>query len=330
MTLIRYRRLTAEHSKAIQRGTEALESLADRLAFVRPPYDLANVARSADAFGADLLLLDYIQRIGAHGEHADRRGAVDATMGSLRQFADAGVAIVVVAALARSKDAKGRSSYNDGLSLASFRETSELEYGADDAFILAPANDGGDGAPSSRVILKHLKSRHGESRDIRPDLRPEAPAVHSGRAPRDREAWTEARQRQASFGPSSPLESEPSGQRQRRGRAVSEGSNPPARRKTPKRVSRLRFELLNAFVDSGMADLSRGELAVWLILYRDTKPGGTARASLGDIARRAGIDRQTASRAVGRLARRKMLQVLRRGGLNQGPSEYRIFPFPMD
>ena len=101
LTLIRYRRLTAEHSKAIQRGTEALESLADRLAFARPPYDLANVARSADAFGADLLLLDYIQRIGAHGEHADRRGAVDATMGSLRQFADAGVAIIVVAALAR-------------------------------------------------------------------------------------------------------------------------------------------------------------------------------------------------------------------------------------
>jgi replicative DNA helicase len=164
LTLIRYRRLTAEHSESIQRGTEALESLAERLAFVRPPFDLANVARSADEFGADLLLLDYIQRIGAHGEHADRRGAVDATMGSLRQFADAGVAIIVVAALARSKDTKGRSSYSDGLSLASFRETSELEYGADDAFILAP--DNGEGAADSRVILKHLKSRHGEARDI--------------------------------------------------------------------------------------------------------------------------------------------------------------------
>jgi replicative DNA helicase len=164
LTLIRHRRLTAEHSKAIGRGTEALESFADRLAFVRPPFDLANVARSADAFGADLLLLDYIQRIGAHGEHGDRRGAVDATMSHLRQFADAGVAIIVVAALARSKDAKGRSSYSDGLGLASFRETSELEYGCDDAFILAP--DDGEGASSSRVILKHLKSRHGEATDL--------------------------------------------------------------------------------------------------------------------------------------------------------------------
>ena len=107
-------------------------------------------------------------------------------------------------------------------------------------------------------------------------------------------------------------------------------SKPPARRKTSKRQARLRFEILNAFVDGGMGGLSRAELAVWLILYRDTKRDGTARASLDDLARRAGIDRQTASRAVGRLARRKMLQVIRRGGLNRGPSVYRIFPYPME
>jgi hypothetical protein len=78
------------------------------------------------------------------------------------------------------------------------------------------------------------------------------------------------------------------------------------------------------------ADVLVAGLAVWLVLYRDTRPGETSRASLGDIARRAGIDRQTASRAVGKLARRRMLEVLRRGGLSQGPSEYRIFPYPME
>ena len=45
LTLIRHRRLTAEHAGAIERGMQALEDLADRLAFVRPPFDLANVAR---------------------------------------------------------------------------------------------------------------------------------------------------------------------------------------------------------------------------------------------------------------------------------------------
>jgi DNA-binding MarR family transcriptional regulator len=111
---------------------------------------------------------------------------------------------------------------------------------------------------------------------------------------------------------------------------VNARDKPPAGRKTSKRQARLRFEILNAFVDTGMVGLSRAELAVWLALYRDTKRDGTALASLADLARRAGIDRQTASRAVGRLARRNMLQVIRRGGLHRGPSVYRVFPYPMN
>ena len=111
---------------------------------------------------------------------------------------------------------------------------------------------------------------------------------------------------------------------------VSATATTTARRKMSRRESRLRFEMLNAFVDIGMSDLSRAELAVWLILYRDTKRDGTARASLDDLARRGGMNRQTASRAVGRLAHRKMVRVLHRGGLNCGPSTYRVFPFPIE
>jgi hypothetical protein len=111
---------------------------------------------------------------------------------------------------------------------------------------------------------------------------------------------------------------------------MSATTEPTARRRTTRRQSRLRFELLNACVDTGMADLCRAELAVWLILYRDTKRDGTARAVFDDLAWRGDIDRQTASRAVARPARRKMLQLLLRGGLNCGPSTYRVFPFRME
>lgn len=107
-------------------------------------------------------------------------------------------------------------------------------------------------------------------------------------------------------------------------------SDKPPGRKTTKRQSRLRFELLNAFVDGGMADLSRGELATWFILYRDSKRDGIATTAAGDIARRAGIDRRSVIRALKRLQDRRMLQVIRRGGLNRGPSSYRVFPFPME
>lgn len=169
LSTIRYRRLGAEHAERIDQAMNTLEPLAERLAFVKPPFDLANVAAVADDCRADLLLLDYIQRIPPPGEHGDRRGAIDRTMDYLRQFADAGVAVVVVAAVARTKDSKGRSTYaGDGLSLASFRESSELEFGADDAFILVPSGEDDD-----TVTLRHLKARHTEPKDI--DLRFERP-----------------------------------------------------------------------------------------------------------------------------------------------------------
>ena len=162
VTTIRYRRFDTEHADRLDQALNTLEPLAERLAFVQPPFNLENVAAAADAFRADMLVLDYIQRIPPPGEQSDRRGSVDATMNYLRQFADAGVAVVVVAAVSRTKDKKGRSSYaGDGLNLASFRESSELEFGADDAFILVPDEDSDD------VILRHLKARHTEARDIR-------------------------------------------------------------------------------------------------------------------------------------------------------------------
>lgn len=164
LTTIRYRRFGPEHADRLDQAINTLAALADRLCFVRPPFDLGNVAASADAFGAHLLVLDYIQRIAPPGEHGDKRGSVDATMNYLRQFADAGVAVVVVSAVGRSKDRSGKSSYDsDALSLASFRESSELEFGADSAFILAP--DGG-GHESDSVTLRHLKDRHGELSDV--------------------------------------------------------------------------------------------------------------------------------------------------------------------
>ena len=163
LTTIRYRRLTEEHAERINAGLNTLDELAERLAFVRPPFDLANIAGVADEFDAGLIVLDYIQRIQPPGEHGDKRGSVDATMSHLRAFADAGKAIVVLSAVGRTKDKAGRSSYSgDGLNLASFRESSELEFGADDAFILTP-----DDAADDEVILRHLKSRNGACREVR-------------------------------------------------------------------------------------------------------------------------------------------------------------------
>ena len=169
LSTIRHRCFTDEHKERLDIGLCDLKALADRLAFVKSPFDLENIAAAADAFRPDLILLDYVQRITPPGKHVDSRTAINATIDYIRQFADAGLAVLVVAAVGRTKDNKGRNSYSgDGLNLASFRESSELEFGADDAFILVPTDDkkGKADKPASNVILRHLKARHSEAKDL--------------------------------------------------------------------------------------------------------------------------------------------------------------------
>jgi DNA-binding transcriptional ArsR family regulator len=84
-----------------------------------------------------------------------------------------------------------------------------------------------------------------------------------------------------------------------------------------------RFKTLNGFVDFTLADLSRAEIAVWLILYRDTRDG-TARTGYDDLARRAGLNRRNVGRALRRLEERRLVQVVYRGGFHRGLSRYRV------
>jgi hypothetical protein len=99
----------------------------------------------------------------------------------------------------------------------------------------------------------------------------------------------------------------------------------PARRKTADRLA-----VLNVFVGFTIAGLTRNEIAVWLVLWRDTKPNGTARTSQADLARRAGTSDRTIRRALDRLTRRGLLKVTYRGGIGRGASAYRVCPLPPD
>jgi replicative DNA helicase len=161
--VIRHRRFTDEHADRLDAGLATVESFVERLAFLEPPFDLANVAHAADAHGADVVVLDYLQRIMPPGDVADPRLRANAVMGMLRQFAGQGCAVLALSAVGRSRDNAGRSTYAAGsMSLASFRDSGELEYGADDAFLLAPVDD----ADPSVVRLSHFKCRHGAQRTV--------------------------------------------------------------------------------------------------------------------------------------------------------------------
>ena len=115
------------------------------------------------------------------------------------------------------------------------------------------------------------------------------------------------------------------GQGRRSSRAKDRGGGKPK----GKRAAGDRFRVLNGFVDFALAELSRAETAVWLVLYRDTRDG-TARTSYDDIARRAGLNRRNVGRAMRRLDSRGLVKIVHRGGLRKGVSRYRVRGLPKD
>ena len=160
LTTIQDRKFTPEHMERLHAGFSELESIVGRLGFVKGPFTLENVARAADELEPQILVLDYLQRFTCSASE-DRRGGLDQSMSLIRKFADSGSAVFIVSALARQKNAAGRSGYEpETLTMAAFRDSSEIEFGVDNAYILAAGKE-----PHERT-LKHLKARNGECRDI--------------------------------------------------------------------------------------------------------------------------------------------------------------------
>ena len=100
--------------------------------------------------------------------------------------------------------------------------------------------------------------------------------------------------------------------------------------KTDQRKTADRFAVLNNFVDITLARLAPSESIVWLVLYRDTKPDGTAQTGQADIARRTGLSVRTVGRAITQLVAKGLLQVTYRGRTGRGASKYIIHPIPQE
>jgi hypothetical protein len=62
-------------------------------------------------------------------------------------------------------------------------------------------------------------------------------------------------------------------------------------------------QALHQFLDHTLRSLGRTEAMAWLLLYRDTRPDGTARTTQKSLGERAGVSTLTAYRAIKRLRR---------------------------
>ena len=107
-----------------------------------------------------------------------------------------------------------------------------------------------------------------------------------------------------------------------------QGRTHPAEQRATSKTNKTagRFQTINTFADFSIADLSRAEIAVWILLWRDTKSNGVARTSQADLARRAGVNVRTVGRAVKNLCQKGHLKIVHRGGFGRGTSAYRVRP----
>lgn len=152
----------------VERGLAEVEAISERLAFHTGEPTLKSVAGGVEATDSRLVILDYIQRFRVNSEaKSEKRIELEGLMELLRRFCEAGCGVLVLSAVARQSGSKG-STYN-GLNMASFRGSSELEFAADSAWLLyqSKADSEGEsksfGMPGERMTLQCCKNRHGET-----------------------------------------------------------------------------------------------------------------------------------------------------------------------
>jgi len=147
------------HGERLAVRLAAMAEFSPRLHFLTPPFAWPNIVAGLQATKPQILLLDYLQRIAPPADCENTRAAVAASMDCARRIADAGVAVLALSAVGRVGDGKVKYS---GLGLGSFRESSDIECGADDAFILSRDRPEDETA----LTLKHVKCRRGKPIDL--------------------------------------------------------------------------------------------------------------------------------------------------------------------
>jgi replicative DNA helicase len=153
----------------IEAARPQLESLADRLMFVRRPFTMVDVRAACEEFQPDLVVLDYLQRIPADERLLETRQQVTQTMTQVRLLADQGPAVLLIAALSRQASGQSQSramAKDDNVNdLGAFRDSSDIEYSIDDGYVLTKDRNNVVGSideeyTPKKLVLRHVKSRN--------------------------------------------------------------------------------------------------------------------------------------------------------------------------
>lgn len=155
----------------IQPAMATLVSIGDRMFFMGSPFTLEHIVEAVQQVEPNILVIDYLQRIECCMGVSDTRARMNTLMHAARNLATAGICVVLVSAVARTQSKKGGGYNANEIGMGSFRESSEIEYGSDDAFVLVEeertAVSLDEPFPPRVLNLKHVKSRNNQRHDLR-------------------------------------------------------------------------------------------------------------------------------------------------------------------
>ncbi|QDV25955.1 DnaB-like helicase C-terminal domain-containing protein [Aureliella helgolandensis] len=156
---LRFGRLTQYERERIDEVASDIRATLLRVQVVEE-CNLFNLARLAGE-KPSLIIVDYLQKFAPSGK--DLRIGVGEVAATLRRLCLRGHAVLALSATKR--DSKGSHNATE-LSLSSFKESGEVEYNADSAYVLR--DEGALGEEwRRRVTLACVKNRHGAQKDFK-------------------------------------------------------------------------------------------------------------------------------------------------------------------
>lgn len=167
-TDIAARTMISLHARRIEAAIATLASIGDRLFFMQEPFSIEMIGRSLLEVRPQILLVDYVQRIDCGDGQFEPRIRLNHVMSEARNIASAGIAVMLISAVGRTSSKRNGGYSSRELGLGSFRESSEIEYGLDDGFILSEESGGAESGKGPRIMqLQHVKSRSHQREDLR-------------------------------------------------------------------------------------------------------------------------------------------------------------------
>ena len=134
-----------------------LDRFATRISNLNPPHVVEDAIQEALRLKASVVCLDYLQRIDtSSGSPSDSRSRINHILTACRNAAmEHGITFLLASSLKREGHKQSSDQYKaEHLSLGSFKESGDIEYAVDQAFIFALSSD-----HPGRRQLRCVKSR---------------------------------------------------------------------------------------------------------------------------------------------------------------------------